>query len=409
MDNWFKSRWFVRAISLAFTALLFIYVNFEVNKDQTDASRLFPNGSDDMETVDNVPVGIRIDEEKYVVSGVPEFVSVSLEGSKGTLTPLVKQKNFDVFVDLEGLDPGEHTVEIQYANVPSEVSIYIEPKTIEVTIEERASKDFQVNVDFINMDKLPEGYELGDAQVNPQKVTIVSSRDIIDQIAMVKVFVDVEGLTEPINNREVPVNVYDNQGNKLRVNVEPESVTVSVDVDNPSKTVPVSVSTTGDLPDGYSLSAMEPEVKEVEIFATSDVLKGIKEIKTEEIDLSTIKESKTIEAALSLPKGVQIRDAGKIPVGVELKQEKTINDVQINVENLGEGQDVSFVEPDQPIMRITVSGDDKDVKDLAEDDFLLVVDAQGLGAGEYNVPVDISAPENVEVSGEYEQVTIEIK
>src|SRR5699024_12763587 len=105
----------------------------------------------------------------------------------------------------------------------------------------------------------------------------------IDQVAIVKVYVDVSNLTEPINNREVPVNVYDGQGNELRAKVEPEVVEVSIPVDNPSKSVPIDVSTTGSLSDGYSLKSDEPVVDEVEVFASSDLLDEINEIKTKEI------------------------------------------------------------------------------------------------------------------------------
>src|SRR5690625_6301618 len=102
-------------------------------------------------------------------------------------------RNFEVFVDLRHLGEGTHTVDIQYAKVPSELSVYIEPKTIEVEIEERASEEFDVDVDFINIDQLPEGYELGVPDVNPGKVRITSSRSVIDEIAIVKVYIDVAG------------------------------------------------------------------------------------------------------------------------------------------------------------------------------------------------------------------------
>src|SRR5699024_2421416 len=217
MDKWFRSKWFVRTISLAFAIMLFTVVSIEEAEDsQNENSIFFSSSSQEMKTIDEVPVQIRIDNEQYVVSGVPEFVSVSLEGKTSTITPLVRQLNFDVFVDLEGLDAGEHTVEIQYEYVPNDVSIYIEPKTIDVTIEEKASKEFSVTIDMLNTSEVPDGFELGTPVVEPSKVTITSSKSVIEQIAIVKVFVDVAGLKEPIKNREVPVNVYDGQGNELR-------------------------------------------------------------------------------------------------------------------------------------------------------------------------------------------------
>src|SRR5699024_7420272 len=138
---------------------------------------------------------------------------------------------FKVFVDLRGLEEGDHTVDVEYSDIPKDLKVYLEPKEVDVTIEERSSKEFPVTEDYLNTDGLPEGLELGDTEVKPDTVTITSSKSVIDQIAIVKVFIDVDGVTEPINNREVPVNVYDSQGNELRVNLDPENVVVSVDVD----------------------------------------------------------------------------------------------------------------------------------------------------------------------------------
>ncbi|WP_164670739.1 CdaR family protein [Virgibacillus doumboii] len=406
MDNWFKSKWFVRAISLAFAIVLYVFVQVDTDEFQND-SRI-PDSNGDIQTIENVPVNIRIDSENYVVSGVPEVATVTLEGPTATLKAAAQQQNFDIFVDLENLEAGTHTVDLQQAGVSEDLTVYIEPKTIEVTIEERASEQFDVAVDFINTDKLPEGYELGESQVEPQSVTITSSRDVIDQIAIVKVFVDVEGLTESIDSREVPVNVYDARGTELNVRVEPESVAVSVEVNNPSKTVPVNVSTSGELPEGYSLASISANVDEVEVFAVSETLQDLEEVSTEDINLSEINQSGTIEVGLALPNGANAPDAETIEVEIELEQTKTIEDVPISVENLDDGQDVSFVEPAEPSMNVTVTGNQSDVSNITAEDIQLVVDAGGLDNGEHQVPVSIQAPDNIEVNNEFEQVTIEI-
>src|SRR5699024_12088843 len=104
-----------------------------------------------------------------------------------------------------------------------------------------------------NTNEVPDRIDHGTPVLEPSKVTIKSSKIVIEQIAIVKVFVDVAGLKEPIKNREVPVNVYDGQGNELRANIEPENVVVSIPVNNPSKTVPINISTAGSLPDDFTL------------------------------------------------------------------------------------------------------------------------------------------------------------
>lgn len=407
MDKLFRSKWFVLVVSLAFAIALFVFVNVEADKTDNEPS-IFPGKSEEMQTLNDVPVGIRIDNEKYVVSGVPESVAVTFKGSSGVLTPTVRQRNFDVFVDLEGLGEGEHEVEVQHANISDDLSVYIEPKTVDVTIEEKATQEFPVTVDFINTENMAAGFELGDYQVDPSEITVTSSKSVIDQIGVVKVFVDVTDVDQAINKREVPVNVYDTQGNELNVNVEPENVLVSADVDNPSKKVSVNVPTKGDLPDGYELTSISPEVDEVEVYARNSVLSELDEISTEEVDLSDVKESGEVKTSLDLPDGATAPDEEEIGVSIEIEQTKKIKNVPIEVKNLPDDQNISYVEPDKPEMDITVDGDEEGIDKLSADDFTVEIDADSLVPGEHTVPVSIKGPEDRKVTGEFEEVTIEV-
>src|SRR5690625_270673 len=434
MDKWFKSKWFVRIISLAFSIMLFTFVSIEeAELSKNENSIFFPSSSEEMKTIDEVPVQIHINNEKYVVSGVPEHVSVSLEGKTSILTQLVRQQNFDVFVDLEGLGEGEHTVEIQYDNIPHDIAVYIEPKTIDVTIEEKATKEVSVVVDLINQDDVPDGFELGTPVVKPETVTLTSSKSVIDQVAIVKVYVDVAGLTEPIDNREVPVNVYDGQGNELRAKIEPEVVEVSIPVDNPSKTIPIDISTTGSLPDDYSLNSIEAAVDEVEVFAASNLLDEINEIKTKDIDLSDIKESGTVEAELDLPDGVVAPGNNTVDVNIEIEQlketakveetkaeedeedeeesqdsTKTVKDIPINVLNNDEDLTVNFIKPKNQSISLTASGDKKDIKNLKPEDIQVSIDVADLDKGKHTLPLNIESPADVKIDSKISEVTVEL-
>jgi len=431
MDKWFQSKWFVRAVALAFAIVLYIFVNVDQqNTSQSDST--FSGITSETQTLEDVPVEIRIDEENYVVSGVPETVSVSLQGSPGKVTPMVMQRNFDVYVDLEGLGEGQHTVELQHT-VSNDITAYIEPKTIEVTIEEKAIEQFTVTADFINSDKMAEGYELVDYTIEPETVTITSSRSVIDQIGSVKVYVNLEGLDESINNRELPVQVYDTQGNEMNVRIEPENIQISAEIDNPSKSVPVTVKTTGELPEGYELNSMTANVEEVEIYSTSAVLDGISEITTEPINLSNVTDSGTIEVQLSLPDGVNVPEMETIEVTLDVEQidaEETdatdsdteeaeppeteatrdIENVQITAEGLADGLAINYIEPENAEMNITITGSESDIGEITTGDLSASIDLSGLEPGEHVVPVTIEGPEpeNISITGEYEEVTIEI-
>src|SRR5699024_11242050 len=91
---------------------------------------------------------------------------------------------------------------------------------------------------------------------------------------MVKAFVDVRDLKESIRNKEVPIVVYDAQGNDMNVRVEPETVTISIQVERPSKTVDLNLETKGDLPDDIEIKNMEIP-SEIEIFGKKELLSEI--------------------------------------------------------------------------------------------------------------------------------------
>ena len=203
MDNWFRSVWFIRIISLILAGLLWVTVNVDDNMDSD--SLFFNDSSSDMEVMDNVPLEIRFDSEEYVVSGLPQEVSVTVEGPASAVTPVVRQENFEVFVDLNGYGPGTHEVSLQHSGISNQLAVTIEPKVIEVTIEEKVSENFSVNVDYINETKLSSDLVLGEAEASPAEVQITGSESVVDRVASVKAIIDVGAATGTIENQEAPV------------------------------------------------------------------------------------------------------------------------------------------------------------------------------------------------------------
>lgn len=404
MDNWFQSKWFVRIVSLAFAVMLYIFVTIEVTPKQDD-SLVFPGGQKVVEVMENIPVDIRINGDKYVVSGVPESVSVSLEGSQSALMPVVRQKNFTVFVDLNDLEEGTHIVEIEHENVPKELAAYIDPKEIEISIEERATADFRIDAELINVDQLPAGYEVGIPVLNLDEVTIVSSRAIIDQISLVKVYIDVANAKESIKNREVPINVYDSQGNEVKVNVKPDSVIASVNIERNSKEVTLKVPTEGKLEEGLVLKSVTPEVEKVEVFGKKAELPSITELTTTPINLDTLKDSDIVTVDVIVPENMATSQK-TIKVDVQLEREKKIKDVSIGFENDAK---VKFINPPSGKTNVLVRGTHDIISELKDSDLEVMIDILKLKRGEHTVKLNGKGPEDVRMELAINEVEIEIE
>ncbi|MBU5595248.1 hypothetical protein KQI76_08735 [Amphibacillus sp. MSJ-3] len=414
MNEWLNKTWVIRIISLLLA--IFAYIVISIDSQDTRAADIgsfdsLLNSSQEVQILDDIPVSIQIDDEKYVVSGVPQTVTVTLEGTVSVVQTTATQRNFDVYVNLEDLEPGTHMVPLEYEGISNRLSVEINPEQIEVSIEERATNDYQVDVDFTNLDGLQPGYEVSSAKVVPETVQITSSKDVIDRIAMVTAYVDLDGLGEDITFTEVPVRVYDHEGNQLNARIEPETVSVEVTVANPNKTVPISIETTEELSEDLRMISMDLDEDEVQVFASEDDLAGIESISTVPIDLSEITETTTIEAELEMPETARLLSNETVTVTIEVEEwiEETIEDVEIDIKNLNSGLKTSFLDPDTGLLDINVSGYETDLANVSSDDFKLTVDLDGKEDGEYQLPIKAKGPKGLDFSLAIDEVTIEVE
>lgn len=412
MNDWVNRPWVIRVLSLILAVLIFIVVSFD-NQDNSSNEVGFDDlfsSSQETQIVEDIPVNIKIDDEKYVVSGVPQTATVTLAGTISVVQSTATQQNFDVFVDLEDLEVGTYTVPLEYDGISDRIDVSIDPEEIEVTIEERASAEFEVIADYTNEDGLETGYELMEASIDPSTVQITSSKSVVDQIAVVKAFVDVDGIGESLEIEDVPVRVYDSEGNELNVRVEPETVNVTVNVDNPSKDVPVEIEATGEAQEGIIISSTTSETEEVQVFASSSDLEGINEITTEPIDLSNITEDTTMEVELNVPDNARLLKPSTITVNIETDIEivEKFENAPITIENLDNTYTASFLEPTDGEVDLSVTGFETDLEGVTVEDFQLTLDASGLEPGEHQVPIAVSGPDNVDVVLSVVNATISI-
>ncbi|MGP4062843.1 CdaR family protein [Halobacillus sp. H74] len=318
MDNWLKSVWFIRIISLILAGLLWVTVNVDNNMDSD--SLFFNETSSDMEVMENIPLEIRFDSEEYVVSGIPQEVSVTVEGPAGAVAPAARQKNFNVFADLNGLGPGTHEVSLQHSGISNQLAVTLEPKMIEVTIEEKVTENFEVNIDYINESSLKDNLELGEPEVRPAEVSITGASSVIERVASVKAIIDVGSATETIEQQEAPVKVYDNQGNELNVLVDPTAVNVTVPVIERTKELSLNVAPQGGAPEGVLVESVTTETEGVTVSGPRDVLEDIEELPEVPVDITDVTEDQTVNVDIPLPEGVTSVSPETIEVQIDVDE-----------------------------------------------------------------------------------------
>lgn len=407
MDKLLKKNWFVILISFILALMLYTIVAVPKNMQQNANTDTRQDGQEKME---NVEVNVYYDETKYVVSGIPKTVDVTLSGSATQLFMARMEKSLEVYVDLNGLGVGTHTVRLNHRGLSDGINVSIHPAEITVTIEQRVSKDFPITIEYANENELPDGYSVSQAIVTPSTVTIFGSETQLNQIAAVKGYVELDGEKETFT-KSVPIKVYDTNNNELTgFSLNPNVVDVEIPIVSPHKFVPIKINQANNLPDGFSIESISSRPETVVIFGEDNTIEKIEFVEVA-VDLKKVsdKNSTTLTVDVPLPKGVKRVEPKQVEVTIVLskKETKTIKNVPLQVSGLREGLSLSFIDPKDGKMDVVISGAKTILDRVTLNDINAFVDASGLGRGEHNVAVKFNGPQNV--SWQDKKTTFEIR
>lgn len=412
MDKLMNNHWVMRVIALFLALMLYASVNIETGTQANKStSPLGSSTSSSLETavVTDIPVVTYFDAEDLVVTGVPETVDVTLEGPTGTLLKARQQKDFEVYAELTNLSIGSHRVNLKIKNLSSDLEATISPSAITVSIEEKISKDFPVEVEYINEDKLEEGYTPDQPIVSPNSVRVTASKEIIDRISKVQATINLEAAKETIN-KESRITIYDSDGNILPVEVEPSVVDLTVPIKSPSKALPFKVVREGELKKGLSILSMETEPKEITVYGPLDMLDSYEFIDGVTVDLSEIEKDTVIEVDVPIPEGIEkvSPETIKIDIDVDEQEEKSFTDKKIEEVGMAEGKVFDFLDPDIGQIDMKIYGAPSVINEITSDDIELYINLSNLSDGDHEVQIQVNSPQNITWSLEQEKVKVRI-
>ncbi|RST65538.1 YbbR-like domain-containing protein [Bacillus pumilus] len=397
MDKILNNRWAVKLFALVFALLLYGAVNSaQAPTPKKIGESFFPTSTTDEATLTDIPVKAYYDDEKYVVTGVPQTVNVTIKGSTSAVKTARQTKNFEIYADMQNLSTGTHKVELKARDVSKGLTLSINPSVTTVTIQEKTTAEFPVETEFYNQNKIKDGYSPEQPIVNPKKVTVTGSKDVIDKISVIKAFVNLEDVDQQIE-KEAKLTVYDSSGNELPVELSPSVVNITVPISSPSKKVPFKIERAGSLPDGISISSIETSPSEVTVYGSQKVLDSLDFIDGVKLDLSKIKDDTEIDADIPLPDGVKkvSPETVKIKVKVATAQEKKIDNVPISVVGLSKDLTSDFVSPSSGRLTLTAKGSKSAIDKLKASDVEAYINVGDLNEGTHEVTVQVNGPQNV--------------
>lgn len=230
VSGFFSNRWFYRLIALVFAILLFVYVNGSKleNVRQSGSGTNSSLTSNKKKTI-TMPLELTVDSDKYVVSGYPENVKVTLSGPAALVTTTANTQNFKVYVDLNSYGAGNHTVKIKQSGLNKDLNYDLKPNNINVKIENRKTVTKSVDV-VLSSRKIADGYKLGKATSSVSSVKVTGSVGEINKVRQVIASVNIANDTKKDISRHVTLQAIDKEGNTVNVVVTPQTADVTIPV-----------------------------------------------------------------------------------------------------------------------------------------------------------------------------------
>ena len=384
-ENWLSKSNTLLFISLIIAIFTFIVID----------QKIVTFSESSAEVLDVHQVKVLYDEDNYVVEGIPEDVDITLIGNKADLYIAKQSPTNEVVIDLWGLKPGTHKVDIKYDQLSSGIKYSINPSVATVVIYEKVSATKTLSIDLLNQDSLDQRYIIDEMKASTDSVVIKGASYKVDKVAAVKALVDVKTLPKFELGEKITVNAtlraYDEAGNVVDVEISPANVTVDLVISSPSKEVPIQVVPTGNVIYNMGISNFiinNNENTNVTIYGPSEVLSTIEYIPAY-INIEGLSEDTQFKVDLEKPVGVKYMSINSATIDVKLSSDigyAEIDDVVINADNLGKNY-VAVVAFDSVPEKL--KGVNDIINDISKEDIYVYIDLKGLGVGTHEVDIKV--------------------
>ena len=380
-----------KLVALLLAVLMYVGVNY------SSVRSIYTSTLRSSRSISDVPVMINVDSDTFEVTGVPSTANITITGDATTVTTAANSQDGKVLVDLDGLTEGTHEVRLTTEGYGSGVNVVVDPSTIVVNLSRKITKQFDISYDFINQSKMEDIYSPGTPVFDYTKVNVRASAKTLDSIAFVKALIDVSDQTADFE-QNARLIAYDSNGNPVNADIIPDQVHVVVPVTNPSKSVPVNVQVSGEVPDGKAISSITLDQQTVTIYGAENVLADIDNI-TVTLDASTLTKDSTVLRPISLPSGVSSASVSQITMNVTLDKSttRTIDNVPIHVRN-----NVNHYKASQPDNITTVSvevhGAQQNIEAITADMINVYIDMEDATPGLQTFELKVEQPTNGLVS-----------
>ena len=313
----------------------------------------------------------------------------------------VSASNFNPRIDLSRItQAGEQEVRI-ITNNSSTYGTVLEviPSTVTLQVEELMTR-YRIPVVRETVGSVPDGWYATAGTLDPAILTISGPRSVVDRVARAEVVQDLSVLPthEGTQKSALQFSLMDATGEVVdsdSLEITSNSVLLdSVIVEQmmfPSKTLTFSDTgvVIGKPAEGYEIKSVIISPEKIRVAGKADTLSNLENLFTDAtVDVSGRSESFSQTLRLRKPSELNYISQDTVTISVaigEVITDRTFTDVRIHVTNVETGHLASLI--DRYADMVVIEGPANWLDALKTNQLVLTVDASGLMAGEYEVPV----------------------
>lgn len=389
-DKLFSTKQALLIISLIIAGVAFYFVDSSQNLVVNQQA----------EVLYGQPVKAIYNSEAYVIEGLPETVDVIMIGSRSHIYLAKQQPSSEISVDLRDLKPGTHKVSLKYRQTISSIDYKIDPSTVTVVVYDKVSSNREVTYEILHRDNLNSELDISNVELNKSEVTIKGSEQALNKVSYVKALIDVDNLVNPevgqMNLNGVSLVAYDNDGEKVNVEILPETLSATLTIVSSSKEVPINIVTEGELATGYAIEELTSSTNLVTIYGSQEALDKINSVPVK-VDVTNINSNKEFTVNIEKPTGVRELSVKTVTVKLRLGQvsQKEVDGVQVQVTNIQSNLNVKAVSQSDSQVSVIVKGTKEALEKLDTNSIIASVDLSDYTkAGEYEVEVKVTGEDN---------------
>jgi YbbR domain-containing protein len=308
---------------------------------------------------------------------------------------LLSVEEIEVWADLSGLGPGEHSVELQARLARPQASVIdISPSLIRLTLE--AANQRQIPLREVVANEPPAGYSREEPvfDVNLNQVLVSGPASRVDEVVAAQVSLDLGQQRNPYQ-ADMKLSPVDADGNVVSdVTLDPQIVQVSVAIRRRDDVREVAVRPTidGTPPEGYVLNALSYDPQVILVSGLPGQLARLPDtLATQPIDLTDRTTNFEVQVPVVLPDtNLLVLSGQNVTVSVEispLTASREFDAIPVEVLGVPDGL-TAHLAPGE--VTVLLTGPQPDIDPLQSSSIRVSVDLNSLKAGRYTLTPAIS-------------------